>query len=172
MKTTLQTDYTCLGVEVSEEKKRKRKMKDLATPPPEPPEEEVEEEATEETEGFTVKRPPWIMRVEGINLDIPLTGLKFPMFTTGMIDRGDLTIETINIPEIALNSYFRSWLMKPLPRKVQIKVLDGVGSDIETWSFSAVPGAMGFSELDVQDDTPWVTQVAFSITEIQVKAAN
>lgn len=149
-------------------------MKDLTTPPPEPVEVIVEEEVEEdgESEGFTVKRPPWIMRVDGLNLDIPLTGLKFPMFTTGMIDRGDVTIETINIPEIALNSYFRSWLMKPLPRKVQIKVLDGAGSDIETWSFSAVPGAMGFSELDVQDDAPWVTQVAFSMTEIQIKTAN
>ena len=159
---------------MSEEKKRRKKMKDLATPPPEPVEVIVEEEVEEdgESEGFTVKRPPWIMRVDGLNLDIPLTGLKFPMFTTGMIDRGDVTIETINIPEIALNSYFRSWLMKPLPRKVQIKVLDGAGSDIETWSFSAVPGAMGFSELDVQDDAPWVTQVAFSMTEIQIKTSN
>lgn len=157
---------------MSEEKKRKRKMKDLATPPPEPVDEVIEEDAAGESEGFTVKRPPWIMRVDGLNLDIPLTGLKLPMFTTGMIDRGDVTIETINIPEIALNSYFRSWLMKPLPRKVQIKVLDGAGSDIETWSFSAVPGAMGFSELDVQDDAPWVTQVAFSMTEIQIKTAN
>jgi hypothetical protein len=159
---------------VSEEKKSKKKMKDLTTPSPEPVEVIVEEEVEEdgESEGFTVKRPPWIMRVDGLNLDIPLTGLKFPMFTTGMIDRGDVTIETINIPEIALNSYFRSWLMKPLPRKVQIKVLDGAGSDIETWSFSAVPGAMGFSELDVQDDAPWVTQVAFSMTEIQIKTAN
>jgi hypothetical protein len=158
---------------VSEEKKRKKKMKDLTEPPPEPIVEQVEvEEEDEQSEGFVVKRPPWIMRVDGLDLDIPLTGLKLPMFTTGMIDRGDVTIETINIPEIALNSYFRSWLMKPLPRKVQIKVLDGAGVDIETWSFSAVPGAMGFSELDVQDDAPWVTQVAFSMTEIQIKTAN
>ena len=159
---------------MSEEKKRRKKMKDLATPPPEPVEVSIEEEVGEdgEAEGFTVKRPPWIMRVDGLNLDIPLTGLKFPVFTTGMIDRGDVTVETINIPEIALNSYFRSWLMKPLPWKVQIEVLDGAGADIETWSFSAVPGAMGFSELDVQDDAPWVTQVAFSMTEIQIKTSN
>jgi hypothetical protein len=33
----------------------------------------------------------------------------------------------------------------------------------------AVPGAMGFSELDVQDDAPWVTQVAYSATEIKIE---
>ena len=154
---------------MSEEKKRKRKIKEpTINPVPEAEEVEAEAEETHE-EGFTVKRPPWIMRVEGLNLDVPLTGLKLPMFTTGMIDRGDITIETINIPEIALNSYFRSWLIAPKPRKMELRILDGVGSDVEKWSLIAVPGAMGFSELDVQDDAPWVTQVAFSATEIKIE---
>ena len=111
------------------------------------------------------------MRVDGLNLDVPLTSLKLPTFTTGMIDQGTLTIETVNIPEIALNSYFRTWLMKPLPRRLQLKIVDVSGKDVETWSMLAVPGAMGFSELDVQDDSPWVTQVAFSISEINIEPA-
>ena len=63
-----------------------------------------------------------------------------------------------------------SWLMAPKPRKMELRILDGVGSDVEKWSLIAVPGAMGFSELDVQDDAPWVTQVAFSATEIRIEA--
>lgn len=155
---------------MSEEKKRKRKIKEPIMN--QDPEVEVTEELMSDEsheEGFTVKRPPWIMRVDGLNLDIPLTGVKLPMFTTGMIDRGDVTIETINIPEIALNSYFRNWLMTPRPRRVELRMLDGVGGDIEKWKLIAVPGAMGFAELDVQDDAPWVTQVAFSATEIVIE---
>jgi hypothetical protein len=156
---------------MADEKKRSRKRKVILeeTPAPEPEVEAVLEEADEAEDGFMVKRPPWLMRVDGLNLDVPLTGLKLPTFTTGMIDQGSMTIETINVPEIALNSYFRSWLMKPLPRRVTLKVLDGVGKDVETWTMSATPAAMGFSELDVQDDAPWVTQVAFSVNEIKIE---
>jgi hypothetical protein len=152
---------------MSEEKKRKRKIKEPEVSQlPEP--EELEADAEHEG-GFVVKRTPWVMRVEGLDADVPLTGLKLPMFTTGMSDRGDITIETINIPEIALNSYFRSWLMTPKPRKVTLRILDVVGVDVEQWTMVAVPGAMGFAELDVQDDAPWVTQVAFSATEIKIE---
>jgi len=154
---------------MGDEKKRSRKRKEPnVSQLPEVDDLKVNE--IHEEGGFEVKRPPWILRVEGLDLDIPLTGLKLPTFTSGMIDRGDITIETINVPEIALNSYFRSWLMKPLPRRIEIKVLDGIGKDIECWKASAVPGAMGFSELDVQDDAPWVTQVAFSVTEIKIES--
>jgi hypothetical protein len=153
---------------MAEEKKRKRKIKEpTVTQVPEVEEPIIDEE--QEEGGFEVKRPPWLMRIEGLDLDIPLTGLKLPMFTTGMIDRGDFTIETINVPEIALNSYFRSWLMKPAPRRVELRMLDGIGKDVERWTMLAVPGAMGFSELDVQDDAPWVTQVAHSATEIRIE---
>ena len=153
---------------MSDEKKRRRRKAALeeaviTTQP------EAEEEGEE---GFTVKRAPWILRVAGLDLDIPLTGLKLPTFTTGVIDQGSMTIETINVPEIALNSYLRSWMMKPLPRNLTLRVLDLAGNDIETWTMEAVPGAMGFSDLDVQDDTPWVTQVAFSVTSIKIKPAN
>jgi hypothetical protein len=152
---------------MSEEKKRKRKIKEpTVNQVPEPEEIDIEDELED---GFTVKRPPWIMRVEGLDLDIPLTGAKLPMFTTGMIDRGDITIETISVPEIALNSYFRSWLMTPKPRKVTLKMLDVVGNDVEKWTMVGVPGAMGFAELDIQDDAPWTTQLAFSATEIKIE---
>lgn len=155
---------------MSEEKKRKRKIKEpTLAQVPEP--EELEADAEHEG-GFVVKRTPWIMRVEGLELDIPLTGMKLPLFTTGMVDRGDITIETINIPEIALNSYFRTWLVSPKPRKVTLKMLDVAGLEIEQWTMIAVPGAMGFAELDVQDDAPWVTQVAFSATEIKISPAS
>lgn len=152
---------------MSEEKKRKRKIKEpTVTQVPEP--EELEADEVHEG-GFVVKRPPWIMRVEGLDVDVPLTGIKLPMFTTGMIDRGDITIETINVPEIALNSYFRGWLMTPKPRRVTLKMLDVAGVDVEQWTMVAVPGAMGFAELDIQDDAPWSTQVAFSATEIKIE---
>jgi hypothetical protein len=155
---------------MNEEKKRKRKIKEpVETAPVELPEPEELEADAEHEGGFVVKRPPWIMRVEGLDLDIPLTGVKLPMFTTGMIDRGDITIETINVPEIALNSYFRGWLMTPKPRRVTLKMLDGAGLDVEQWTMTAVPGAMGFAELDIQDDAPWATQVAFSATEIKIE---
>lgn len=156
---------------MSEEKKRRKRKLDLeevaaaAQPEAAPP----EEPAGDGEEGFVVKRAPWILRVDGLELEIPLTGLKLPTFTTGMIDQGSITIETINIPEIALNSYFRSWLMKPIPRGLKIRMLHPDGKDVETWTMSATPAAMGFSELDVQDDAPWVTQVAFSVTGIKIE---
>jgi hypothetical protein len=152
---------------MAEEKKRKRKIKEPTIAQVPEVEELVADEEHEEG-GFEVKRPPWLMRIEGLDLDIPLTGLKLPMFTTGMIDRGDITIETINVPEIALNSYFRSWLMSPKSRRVTLKMLDASGAEIELWTMTAVPGAMGFAELDIQDDAPWVTQVAFSAAEIKI----
>ena len=156
---------------MSEEKKRRRRKSSLeeAAQAAQPEATHVEEITGSEEEGFTVKRVPWVLRVEGLDVDIPLTGIKLPTFTSGMIDRGDMTIETINVPEIALNSYFRGWLMKPMPRRLHLKIFDVVGKDVETWSMNAVPGAMGFSELDVQDDAPWVTQVAFSISEIKIE---
>jgi hypothetical protein len=159
---------------MSEEKKRRRRKPILEEVQPvaqveiEAPE-EIEEEDDDGSGGFVVKRVPWILRVDGLDVDIPLTGIKLPTFTTGMIDRGDVTIELVNLPEIALNGYFRSWLMKPLPRRLKLQVVDVVGKPIETWEMTAVPGAMGFAELDVQDDAPWVTQVAFSVTEIKIE---
>lgn len=152
---------------MSEEKKRRKKKDPIVAQPDELEESKVDEE---HDEGFMVKRVPWVLRVDGLDVDIPLTGIKLPTFTTGMIDRGDVTIEIVNLPEIALNSYFRGWLAKPLPRRLQLRVLDVMGKDIETWGMTAVPGAMGFAELDVQDDAPWVTQVAFSVTEIKIES--
>ena len=161
---------------MNEEKKRRRRkpileeVQSVERVEIEAPE-EIEEEDDDGGGGFVVKRVPWILRVDGLDVDIPLTGIKLPTFTTGMIDRGDVTIELVNLPEIALNGYFRSWLMKPLPRRLKLQVVDVVGKPIETWGMTAVPGAMGFAELDVQDDAPWVTQVAFSVTEIKIEPA-
>jgi len=151
---------------MSEEKKRKkvagRPVKQEAPPP-------IEDDLDLEDQGaYVIKRPPWILKIDGLDVDVPLTGLKLPMFTTGVADRGDMTIETINIPEISLNSYFRAWLMAPLPRKVKLDILDAMGSKVESWSMSAVPGAMGFSELDIQDDAPWSTQIAFSVANVSI----
>jgi len=143
----------------------KVEVPEVVTPPP-PPTEEAEDDA----DGFVVKRSPWLLRVDGLDVDIPLTGVKLPMFTTGMIDRGDLTIETFSSPEIKLNSYFREWMTKPIPRRLELRILHTDGSNIERWTFNATPAAMGFGELDVQDDAPWVTQVAFSITEIKIQS--
>lgn len=159
---------------MNEEKKRRRRKPVLEEAVPEPqPESVPAEDSVDEGEGgFVVKRVPWILRVDGLDVDIPLTGIKLPTFTTGMIDRGDITIELVNLPEIALNSYFRGWLMKPLPKRINLRVLDVSGRDIEVWGMTAVPGAMGFAELDVQDDAPWVTQVAFSVTEIRIDPGN
>lgn len=155
---------------MSEETKTKRKTKEPTVTQVPVPEDLKADEGHEE--GFVVKRVPWVLRVEGLDVDVPLTGLKLPMLTTGMADRGDVTIETINVPEIALNSYFRSWLIKPSSRRIKLKIFDTAGKDIETWEMLAVPGAMGFAELDVQDDAPWVTQVAFSVTEIKIDPAS
>jgi len=142
----------------------------IETPPEELKILEAVAEAVEEVdEGFTMKRSPWVMRIKGLNADIPLTGIKLPIFTTGMVDRGDLTIETINVPDLRLNSYFRSWLMKPTPRTIEIKVLHVDGAPIEKWTAEAIPGLMGFGELDTQDDAPWATQVAFSVTSVKIE---
>jgi hypothetical protein len=59
--------------------------------------------------------------------------------------------------------------MTPKPRKVTLKMLDVVGNDVEKWTMVGVPGAMGFAELDIQDDAPWTTQLAFSATEIKIE---
>jgi hypothetical protein len=58
--------------------------------------------------------------------------------------------------------------MKPMPRKLTLKIFDVLGAEVEQWTMVAVPGAMGFSELDVREDGPWVTQIAFSATEINI----
>ena len=150
---------------MSEEKKRKKVVSRPAQQEAPPPEDDLD---LDDQNAYVIKRPPWILRIDGLDVDVPLTGLKLPMFTTGVADRGDMTIETINIPEIALNSYFRIWLMAPLPRRVKLDILDAMGSKVESWSMSAGPGAMGFSELDIQDDAPWSTQIAFSVTDINI----
>jgi hypothetical protein len=149
----------------------KRSKKPTEQPPPPPVIEEEEEdleELEEDPEGFVIKKSPWIMKIEGNNQDIPLTGVKFPMFTSGMIDRGELTIETINAPGNRLNQYFRAWLSSPRPRKMEIRAVDPVGAPIETWTLQATPAAMGFSDHNVREDDPWTTQVVFTVSEVKI----
>jgi hypothetical protein len=115
---------------------------------------------------------PWILRIAGLKHEIKLTGMKLPTFTTGMISRGDATIEFANSAEMALNAYFRLWMTSPTSRDITINAFDFTGNPIETWKMQAIPVAMGFSEFSVTSDEPWVTQVAFTVSEISVEAVN
>lgn len=145
---------------------RKKSKKE---PEPELIEEEIVEGDDQEPEGFMIKKAPWVMKIDGSDHAIPLTGVKFPMFTSGMIDRGELTIETINTAGNSLNHYFRTWLGAPRPRKVEIEALDSTGLPLEHWTFSAVPAAMGFADHNVREDEPWMTQIVFSVSEVKIK---
>lgn len=111
---------------------------------------------------------PWVLKVDGLAEGIPLTGMKLPTFTTGMVSRGDVTIEFMNSPEMALNVMFRSWLMSPSARSLEVNTFDAEGRAIETWHMQAVPIAMGFSEFSILSDEPWVTQVAFSVSDMKI----
>ena len=59
----------------------------------------VEEVAVEENE-LQPESSPWVMRIAGLKLEIPVSAMKLPTFTTGMINKGEATIEIINSPVI------------------------------------------------------------------------
>lgn len=148
---------------------KKPKQKQVSQKVPEPVIEPVEE-AEDDLEGALVlKSSPWIFRVAGLEQDAPVTAARLPTFTTNMPKSGTLTIETLSGPGHALNRYFRDWVEKPLVRQVQLVILDPTGVPIETWSGDAVPIAMGFSEHNVFEEDPWVTQVAFSLSNIRIE---
>ena len=63
---------------------------------------------------------PWVLRIAGLKSEILLTGMKLPTFTTGMISRGDATIEFANSPDTAFNTYFRLWMSVPTSRDITI----------------------------------------------------
>ena len=115
---------------------------------------------------------PWVLRIAGLKSEILLTGMKLPTFTTGMISRGDATIEFANSPDTAFNTYFRLWMSVPTSRDITINTFDFDGMPIETWKMQAIPAAMGFSEFNIISVEPWVTQVAFTVSEISVEAVN
>ena len=105
-----------------------------------------------------------------MKLEIPVSAMKLPTFTTGMINKGEATIEIINSPELSLNAYFRAWMAAPSPRAIELDVLDSVGEKIELWKMSAVPAAMGFSEFSTMAEDPWSTQIMFSVSDIKIES--
>ena len=129
----------------------------------------VEEVAVEENE-LQPESSPWAMRIAGLKLEIPVSAMKLPTFTTGMINKGEATIEIINSPELSLNAYFRAWMAAPSPRAIELDVLDSVGEKIELWKMSAVPAAMGFSEFSTMAEDPWSTQIMFSVSDIKIES--
>ena len=129
----------------------------------------VEEVAVEENE-LQPESSPWAMRIAGLKLEIPVSAMKLPTFTTGMINKGEATIELINSPELSLNAYFRAWMAAPSPRAIELDVLDSVGEKIELWKMSAVPAAMGFSEFSTMAEDPWSTQIMFSVSDIKIES--
>ena len=129
----------------------------------------VEEVAVEENE-LQPESSPWAMRIAGLKLEIPVSAMKLPTFTTGMINKGETTIELINSPELSLNAYFRAWMAAPSPRAIELDVLDSVGEKIELWKMSAVPAAMGFSEFSTMAEDPWSTQIMFSVSDIKIES--
>ena len=129
----------------------------------------VEEVAVEENE-LQPESSPWAMRIAGLKLEIPVSAIKLPTFTTGMLHKGETTIELINSPELSLNAYFRAWMAAPSPRAIELDVLDSVGEKIELWKMSAVPAAMGFSEFSTMAEDPWSTQIMFSVSDIKIES--
>lgn len=129
----------------------------------------VEEVAVEENE-LQPEGSPWAMRIAGLKLEIPVSAMKLPTFTTGMLHKGETTIELINSPELSLNAYFRAWMAAPSPRAIELDVLDSVGEKIELWKMSAVPAAMGFSEFSTIAEDPWSTQIMFSVSDIKIES--
>jgi hypothetical protein len=127
-----------------------------------------EAEPADDEEGFTVKRMPWTLRIEGLDVEIPLSGMKLPMFSLGSADGGEMLIETLNIIGNTLNSYLNKWLRSPSYKKLTINVLDPIGTPLEVWRMEAKPTVMGFSPLDIQDDAPWVTQMVLVARDITI----
>lgn len=154
---------------IEEKPARKTRQKKEAAQAPAPEIEAVEEIDEVEDGAVVLKSSPWIFRVAGLDKDAPVTAARLPTFTTNMPKSGTLTVETLSGPGHALNRYFRDWIEKPVTRQVQLHVLDPVGDPIEVWSGDAVPIAMGFSELNVFEEDPWVTQVAFSLSNIRIE---
>ena len=114
---------------------------------------------------------PWSMRIAGLKTEIIISAMKMPTFTTGMLNRGDITIEVVNTPQIPLNAYFRLWMATPSLRAVELDVFDADGDKIEMWKMNAVPAVMGFSEFSTFAEDPWATQIMFSVSDIKIEAS-
>ena len=139
--------------------------------------EEVEETDDSEVDDVpagasVLKQMPWSMKIENLEAEILITAAKLPNFTSGMFDSGDLAIETLNMPTLSFNHYFRTWLKSPRPRKVDLHALTTLGESVEHWKMVLVPIAMGFSEFDTTEEDLWTTQIAFSASEIEIIPTN
>jgi hypothetical protein len=130
---------------------------------------ESNEGEVDDEEGFVVKRMPWTLQIEGLDMMIPLSAMKLPMLSVGSADGGDMLVETLNVPGNTLNFYLNSWLRSPHYKKIIVNVLDPIGIPLEVWKMEAKPSVMGFSPLNIQDDSPWVTQVVFVTRDIRIE---
>jgi hypothetical protein len=153
---------------MNEEKKVTKKPRTVAAvlPPPVV----VNEVLAEDEDELQQECSPWKMRIAGLKIEIPVSAMKLPTFTTGMLHKGETTIELINSPQLSLNAYFRAWMAAPAPRAIELDVLDADGEKIELWKMSAVPAAMGFSEFSTMAEDPWSTQVMFSVSDIKIES--
>lgn len=115
-----------------------------------------------------LKQMPWSMKIEHLETEIPITAAKLPNFTSGMLDSGDLAVETLNMPALSFNHYFRTWLRTPKPRMVELHALTTLGESVERWKMALIPIAMGFSEFDTTEEDLWTTQIAFSASDIEI----
>lgn len=132
---------------------------------------ENDEETDDEesaNEPFVIKRIPWILKVQGLDREIMLSGLKMPALQAGAPDSGDMLVEILNVPGHLFNGYINQWLRNPSKRKIEIQTLDQVGTPLEIWRLDAIPTVMGFGPIDIKDDAPWVTQVVFKASDITI----
>jgi hypothetical protein len=120
------------------------------------------------SEPFIIKRVPWILRVEDLNREIMLSGVKMPALQAGAPDSGDMLVEILNVPGHLFNGYINQWLRNPSKRKIEIQTLDQAGTPLEIWRLDAIPTVMGFAPIDIKDDAPWVTQVVFKVSDINI----
>ena len=135
--------------------------------------EDEDDEAESEEGSYEIKRVPWKLKIDGLDAEIVLTGLKLPMFQSGAAEGGDMMIEYPNMPGHLFNKFMNSWLRVPQSKKITVECYDPGGVPLENWEMTVVPAVMGCSPLNVKDDSPWVTQIIFkassiSITEISV----
>jgi len=152
--------------EVKKPLKKSQKLEPVL--PPAPSVSDVSEQGSEESP--EIFAAPWILRVAGLKTEIIVSAMKLPTFTTGMLSKGEATIEVANSPQMPLNAYFRTWMAAPSPRNIELDVLASTGEKIEVWKMSAVPAAMGFSEFSTIAEDPWSTQVMFSVSDIKIES--
>jgi hypothetical protein len=150
----------------------KKTVKEKPALPPPQASGEVQDEEDDMSGAMVVKSSPWSLKIDGLNDEIPVTGARLPTFTSNMPNSGAIAIETMSAPGHALNRHFMDWLAKPVIKSICLRVLDPVGETIELWHAKAVPLAMGFSELNIFEEEPFVTQFALTLSDIKIEVAS